>query len=272
MMAEYKGRSKKSFDRFLKIYKHKDFVFKLSNNRLLGKLGRKNMAMSSTTLTYLPIYENIQLGAGVAAPYSIIESFIREASHHVILHRCPCRSENHCEDFDPYFGCTFIGEATREVNPEVGRHVSMEEALEHLKQATEAGLISCVGHFKGDAVMLGIKDHRRMMTICHCCPCCCITTSMPLASREVRDSLMRLEGLTVEVDGEKCNGCSLCVKSCIFEQIEVVDKTAVIGEECKGCGRCAMVCKQEAISIRIDDPTYIEECMKRIGSEATISA
>jgi Pyruvate/2-oxoacid:ferredoxin oxidoreductase delta subunit len=267
-MAGSKGRSKKSFDRFLSMYKYKDLVAKLSNYPVLKQIGWRHMDMDNTILTYVPIYEDMEIPAGTAAPVSVIEHFIREASDHLILSRCPCRSENHCQDYDPYFGCTFLGPAVRNVDPEVGRRVSMEEALEHLQQATEAGLISCLGKFKFDAVMLGVqKDHHNLMTICHCCPCCCLSTSIPHASREARDAVVKIPGLSVEVDTEKCNGCGACVKACMFKQMEVVDKKAVIGEECKGCGRCAMVCKQNAISIRIEDPSYIDTCVESIGAK-----
>jgi len=215
----------------------------------------------------------MELPAGAAAPVSVIEHFIRQASHHLILSRCPCRSENDCQDFDPEFGCTFLGPAVLKVDPEVGRLVSREEALEHLHQATEAGLVSCLGKFKFDAVMLGVqKHHHDLMTICHCCPCCCLSTSIPYASREARDTVVKMEGVSVRVDADKCNGCGKCVKACTFKQIRVADKKAVIGEECKGCGRCAMVCKQGAISVFIEDPTYIEACIKRISSRVNIGA
>ncbi len=271
MLFTHKGRGKRSFDFILSQYKHKDFVAKLSNVPILKQIGWKHMDMDNTILTYVPIYENLETPSGTAAPVSIIEHFIREASDHLILSRCPCRSGNDCQDYEPTFGCTFLGPAVQYVNPEVGRRVSMEEALEHLHQATEAGLISCLGKFKFDSIMLGVqKDHHDLMTICHCCPCCCLSTSIPYASRETRDTVVKLDGLTIEVDAEKCNGCGLCVKNCVFKQVEVVDKQAVIGEECKGCGRCAMVCKQDAISIRIDDPTYIDACVERIGAKVNL--
>jgi Fe-S-cluster-containing hydrogenase component 2 len=259
------ARSKKSFDRVLSMYKHKDLAFKSTRVPVLKQLGKLVMPPEDMTLTYIPIYESLELPEGTVAPLSVIEHFINEASDHLILSRCPCRSENGCQDFDPYFGCTFLGPAVRTVDPEVGRIVSREEALEHLREATEAGLISCLGKFKGDAIMLGVKDHSRLMTICHCCPCCCISTSMPLASKEARDILKKLEGVTVEVTDE-CNGCGRCVEFCVFGQMSVTDKKVVIGDECKGCGRCAMVCKRDGIKITIDNPEYIEQCIGRIGA------
>lgn len=292
-MGKRRGRSKKSFDRFLRLYKYKDTAFRMTNWPLFKQAGRRVLDAENTCLTYVPIYENMELPAGVAAPVSVIEHFIREASHHLILSRCPCRSENGCEDFDPSFGCTFLGPAVLDVDPEVGRLVSMEEALEHLRQATEMGLVSCLGKFKGDAIMLGVKDHRRLMTICHCCPCCCISTAIPLASRETRDVLVKMEGLSITVDAEKCTGCGKCVEACIFHQVTLVDrerpdagsreaggdgakrrpkKLAAIGEECKGCGRCAMACPEKAIRISIDDPGYIDECVARISSRVELRA
>ncbi len=266
-----KGRSKKSFDRVLSLYKYKDLAARLSNVPVLKKMGWRQLDMKNTTLTYVPIYENLQLPAGTAAPVSVIEHFIRKASDHLILSRCPCRSESHCRDYDPNFGCTFLGPAVRYVDPEVGRRVSMEEALEHLHQATEAGLISCLGKFKFDAIMLGVQgDHHDLMTICHCCPCCCLSTAIPFASRETRDTVVRMEGVRIEVDADKCNGCGNCVNSCTFRQIKVVGKKAVIGEECKGCGRCAMACKRGAVSVIIDDPSYIDACIARISPKVHI--
>jgi len=271
-MAGGKARSKRSFDRFTKQVKYIGTAFRMSNLPVFKQLGKRVLDAENTNLTYMPIYENIELPTGAAAPNSIIEHFIREASHHVILNRCPCRSELGCQDFDPNFGCTFLGEAARDVDPEVGRHVSMDEALEHLNQAREVGLISVLGNFKGDAIMLGVKDHHRLMTICHCCPCCCITNKMYLGSRDTRDALEKLEGLKIEVDEEKCTGCKKCVKACIFKQIEVVDKTAVIGDECKGCGRCAMACPEDAIRISIEDPSYIDRCISRISNRVDVGA
>lgn len=271
-MARGKGRNKRSFDLFTKQVKYIGTGLKLTNIPVFKQLVKWRLGADDPNLTYMPIYENIELPAGVAAPNSVIEHFIREASHHVILSRCPCRSELDCQDFDPYFGCMFLGEAARDVDPEVGKHVSMEEALEHLNQAEEMGLISVLGNFKGDAIMLGIKDHQSLMTICHCCPCCCITNKLYLGSPETRDALEKLEGLRIEVDEKKCTGCKKCVKACIFKQIEVADKKAVIGDECKGCGRCAMACPEDAIRISIEDPSYIEKCISRISSRVDVGA
>jgi ferredoxin len=260
-----------AFDRLMFFLRFKDHFARQTNNRLFSAIGRRVADPSDMRLTYIPVNADIELPKGTVAPLGIIEHFIEEASCHVSLNKCPCRSEMKCEHFPRTLGCTFIGEGARQIDERVGTRLSKQEALDKLHEASEMGLVSCLGRFKGDALALGVKDDARLMTICHCCACCCVSTSLHLASPEVWDIMVKLEGTTVSVDGE-CNGCGACVKSCIFKQIELVDEVAVIGEGCKGCGRCATVCRSGAIKITVDNPTYIEETIKMIGGYVDVSA
>ena len=52
----------------------------------------------------------------------------------------------------------------------------------------------------------------------------------------------------VIIDIETCTACGLCVKSCPYGAVEVVDKTAVINERCTSCGACIEPCPVEAIT------------------------
>ncbi|MCL5102787.1 MAG: electron transfer flavoprotein subunit alpha [Armatimonadetes bacterium] len=59
--------------------------------------------------------------------------------------------------------------------------------------------------------------------------------------------------MSISVDSAKCNGCTLCVKSCGTNAIEVKDKLATITlESCTMCGACVAACRFSAISIDID--------------------
>ena len=264
------GRSKRGYDLILSQLKHKDRAMKMTNWPILGPLGAKLIDEKHMTLTYIPINQDLEQPENTAAPVSIIEHFIEMAEHHVYLRRCPCRSELDCKDFPQDLGCIFIGSASREVEPEVGHHVTKDEALAHLHKAVDMGLIPCLGRFKGDAIMLGVKDHAHLMTICLCCPCCCLSTSFKYASPRTKETLVKLEGLKVEVDDE-CNGCGLCEKACIFDQIRIVNGKATVLDGCKGCGRCMTACKRGNIKVTIDNPSFIDECIARITGKVDVT-
>ena len=254
-----------AFERLQFLLRFKDGIARSTNNRLLAAVGRRIADPAEMSLTCIPVNADIELPPNTVAPVGVVEHFIEQASYHVTLVHCPCRTEMKCDDFPRDFGCTFIGEGARQIDPKVGRRMSREEALGKLRKANEMGLVSTMGRFKGDALALGVKDDARLMTLCHCCPCCCVSTSIHLASPELRDVIVKLEGTSVTVTDE-CTGCGACVKACIFHAVEVVDGTAVIGGECKGCGRCALACKAGAIKITVDNPDYIRESIERISS------
>jgi len=58
--------------------------------------------------------------------------------------------------------------------------------------------------------------------------------------------------MAVIIIDEKCKGCTLCVKACPFEAIDMVEKLAVINEKCTNCKQCIPACPFDAI---IDEET-----------------
>lgn len=55
--------------------------------------------------------------------------------------------------------------------------------------------------------------------------------------------------MSVYILGDKCVGCSACLKSCPFGAIEIKDKKAGLLNNCSGCGACADSCKFGAIVV-----------------------
>ncbi len=51
----------------------------------------------------------------------------------------------------------------------------------------------------------------------------------------------------IKVISEKCKGCKLCLKACMFNAIEMIDGKAVINDNCTGCGACVEACPFQAI-------------------------
>jgi len=55
--------------------------------------------------------------------------------------------------------------------------------------------------------------------------------------------------MTIQIDLEKCTGCSLCVPVCPFGVMELVNDKARVKEGCNLCGACVDACTFDAIKI-----------------------
>ncbi len=55
----------------------------------------------------------------------------------------------------------------------------------------------------------------------------------------------------VKIDGEKCNGCGLCIPNCAEGALQIIDgKAKLISERfCDGLGACLGHCPQDAVSV-----------------------
>lgn len=61
-----------------------------------------------------------------------------------------------------------------------------------------------------------------------------------------------IEGVaSIEVDRQKCVGCSMCVNVCPHQVIQLLDKKANLVDKdgCMECGACATNCPVEAIMV-----------------------
>ncbi|HEY8500993.1 MAG TPA: electron transfer flavoprotein subunit alpha [Clostridia bacterium] len=56
----------------------------------------------------------------------------------------------------------------------------------------------------------------------------------------------------IEIISDKCIGCKLCLKACMFGAIDMKEKKAVINDNCSLCGACVPSCKFDAIRIEKD--------------------
>jgi len=224
------------FKSITRLIKYREGVGRLAGLPGARRLTGWALGPRFANFSYVPVCENIELPPGTAAPLAIMEHFIEQACHHVILPRCICRDINGCRDYDHSVGCIFMGEASRGIDPRVGRHVSKDEALAHLRRGFGTGLTPMLGKLKLDAVALGIGPLNRMMSICQCCPCCCMFGFGRYAGREARDFFVRLPGIRVEVDETVCDGCGECVPKCLWGQVSLDGGRAVTGKSAKPAG------------------------------------
>ena len=145
----------------------------------------------------------------MALPSRVVEHFIEQAGVHWIMNACICRDASGCRDYPIDLGCLFLGEAAAGINPALGRRVTKEEALEHARRCREAGLVHLIGRNKLDTVWLGVGPGDRLLTICNCCPCCCLWRVLPHISANIGERVTRMDGVTVAVS-DRCIGCGTC--------------------------------------------------------------
>jgi UDP-glucose 4-epimerase len=214
--------------------------------------------------SYIPVQVDVERPGTVALPGTVVERFIQESSFRFILHQCLCRSLEPCRHYPQEIGCLFLGEGAKEIDPSLGREATVEETLAHHRKALALGLIPMAGKLRWDSLWLGVKQANRLLTICHCCDCCCYFKLYRLLPQEAARGLQKLKGLEVRVTAEKCDGCGICVERCFIQAMTLKEGKAVVGETCRGCGRCASVCPKQAVKILLPSAESLTNSLRLV--------
>jgi len=214
----------------------------------------------------IQVGQTVETPTDLVMPSQVVEHFIEQAQYHWLMDFCICRASNHCEDYPIELGCLFLGKAVLGINPRLGRRVSREEALAHVRRCREAGLVHMIGRNRLDSVWLGATPGHRLLTICNCCPCCCLWRLLPRFGPAIGDKVARMPGVTLRVT-HRCVGCGACTQGvCFVNAIHLQEGRAVIDDSCRGCGRCVEVCPQKAIELDIDDASSVEMAIARLST------
>ncbi len=262
-----------------KTFPNRAMIAKATNIPILGKLVDK-MLFEGDDIIYLPkdnvaqktiqINQQLERPEETPLPSEIVHHFIEKANDHWIMDFCICRDASKCEDYPIKYGCLFMGEAIEGINPELGRRVTKEEAHEYARKCREAGLVHLIGRNKLDAEWLGVSPGEKLLTVCNCCPCCCLWKILPDLNPEIGRKITRMEGVHVKVT-DACVGCGTCTEGvCFVDAISLVDGKAVISDECRGCGRCVEVCPESAIKMTIDNSKFVEISIERVLSAVDV--
>lgn len=213
----------------------------------------------------------IDLPEDVVLPSQVVDHFIDQASDLWIMNNCLCRQSEGCTDYPIDLGCLFLGRAVKDINPALGRRVTREEAKEHVRRARKAGLVHLIGRNKLDSMWLGAGPGHQLLTVCNCCPCCCLFGVLPHLDEPLRDRITRMPGVQVCVTDD-CVGCGACTRDvCFVDAISMQDGRAQIGESCVGCGRCVDVCPQHAIKLSGVNGEFVDQAIARISPSVDVT-
>lgn len=249
--------------------------FVLSKIPIFRKIIKRLYVPEQSGGSYIPINTSLGSYDNQILPEKLIRHFIDKASAIYISADCGCRAYHNCQSHDAKIGCMYLGSDVKNIKfpPYRGHLATHEEAIEHMQKALKSGLVPTFGRYVFESNSIGVEDTGHFMSMCFCCDCCCINGKMMQnATNELHGVFQRMEGLNLEVDPEKCIGCGECIDICIFNGNRLVDgKAEIIQEVCLGCGRCESVCPNDAISITLDDPSRIEDFIKRIEDQVDVS-
>ena len=209
----------------------------------------------------ITINEKIESEGSEFLPTDVIKDVIKRNKDIVIMNTCLCRSSNNCQDYPQDIGCIFLGPTSRKIPEHVGKKATVEEALAHVDRADKAGLSHIIGRNKIDTVWMNIHPGKGLLTICHCCPCCCLWKVYPNLDEEISGKLEKLDGVSVNLNNDNCKKCKRCLDDvCMFNAISMQNNNITINHDiCKGCGLCANACKFDAITV-----DYTEEAIDNV--------
>jgi ferredoxin len=224
-------------------------------------------------ISYIPIQAKIDPPISSILTEGIIVELIRRSAHRVVIKRCTCRDAKGCENFPIEDSCLLLGMDTQFINPEIANHISIDEALEHMKRKIALGLIPMTGRVRMDNLYYGAPNRGRMLTICFCCPCCCsVLATAKYFPQEFRASIVPLKGIEVVVDDSRCAKCGSCVDACFLDAISFENGKIVHSTDlCISCGRCSSVCPQGATHLKVDDSqTVVDDLLGRINERVDV--
>lgn len=212
------------------------------------------------------INKKIESAGSEFLPTDIIKEVIKRSDDIVIMNSCLCRTSNNCQDYPHDLGCIFLGPTARKIPKHIGKLATVEEALAQVDKADEAGLSHIIGRNKIDTVWMNVHPGKGLLTICHCCPCCCLWKVHPNLDDDISGKLEKLDGVTVKVNEENCKKCKKCLNTCMFQAISFKDDHITIDHNiCLGCGFCVNSCKFNAITIDYGEKT-IDNIVNRIDN------
>ncbi len=172
-------------------------------------------------------------------PLDVAEAIVRNQQL-VGVAECYCRlSEdfegNHCNK--PRETCFVFNEFAQSLmDLGIARKLTIDEALDRLKECEKAGLVHNVDNYQG-----------QIRGMCNCCACHC--PGIQAAARGQKN-IQAVSRFMPHYDDTKCISDLACVAACPINAVSAKDGKPVTNYDlCFGCGQCVSVCPEGARSM-----------------------
>jgi Pyruvate/2-oxoacid:ferredoxin oxidoreductase delta subunit/predicted transcriptional regulator len=190
---------------------------------------------------FVPVDQTLDIQSQHVFPFHKMEEIIKKADLICVAH-CMCRQEMKLLNRDcghPTEVCMKFNELARYmIDNGFAREISVDEALEISKKASEAGLV----HFTDNAI-------DNVQQNCNCCGCSCWNLGRIRRRHIPRDEIIATYFIRETLE-DLCIGCGNCVEICPAAAVNLLENVAVVDVDwCIGCGVCVPKCPSNAISI-----------------------
>lgn len=211
------------------------------------------VAKTSLNISEINLDTKIPVSNDTVLPSQILKEIIKKSSNHVIMDSCLCRVSNDCKDYSHDLGCLFMGPGAKKISSKLGKNVTAEEAINHVEKCQKAGLVHIIGRNKLDSAWLNTGPKEELLTICNCCPCCCLWKMAPDLPEKMGRSIRPMIGVELKFQEDKCSGCGRCLEDvCFVNALQLENGNAIIDRnKCRICGRCAEICNNDALKIEM---------------------
>ncbi|OPX57364.1 MAG: NADH-plastoquinone oxidoreductase subunit [Methanobacterium sp. PtaB.Bin024] len=198
-------------------------------------------------------------------PSQILREMIQRSKYLFIMDSCICRTSNNCKNYPHNLGCLFLGKGSKRISTKLGRKVSTQEAIEHVERCQEEGLVPIIGRNKIDSIWLSTGPKEELLSICHCCQCCCLWKMTPNLPKDIAESFYPMIGAKIYFNEDLCSACGLCAEGvCFLDVIKNINgKVQRDPDKCRICGRCAEICPKGAVIIQISDDS-VKRSLERV--------
>jgi ferredoxin len=228
-------------------------------------LPRDSTVLEKKDIKEIILDAEIPVSNDTVLPSQILKEIIIKSSHHVIMDSCLCRVSNDCKNYFHELGCIFLGPGAKNISSKLGKTVTPEEAINHVEKCQKAGLVHIIGRNKLDSVWLNTGPKEELLTICNCCPCCCLWKMAPDLPEKMGRSIGPMIGVELKFQTDNCTGCGKCTRDVCFVDAIFLEngKVKIDTEKCRICGRCAEICPNDSLMILMA-PDAVEKSVNSV--------